>query len=100
MKLFRKYFRDESGSTAIEYGVFVTILLFALISILGTGGALDGTYNKLTAINKALNGSVPTGQTQGQLQTQTGLVNQNHLPSDQVTESKDLTRERLVKHRQ
>jgi Flp pilus assembly pilin Flp len=52
--LFRQYCKDESGATAIEYGLCVLILLGALISIVGTGGAVDGMYQKLTAVIKAL----------------------------------------------
>ena len=54
-ELFRNYCKDESGATAIEYSLCCMILLAALISILGTGGAVDGTYQKLTAVTKALN---------------------------------------------
>ena len=76
--LFRHYFNDESGATVIEYSVFGVILVAVLISILGTGGGVDDTYQKLRAVTSALNGTEPVGQTgvQGQVQTQTGLVNQ------------------------
>jgi Flp pilus assembly pilin Flp len=53
--LFRQYCKDESGATAIEYGLCCMILLGALISIVGTGGAVDGMYQTLTAITGALN---------------------------------------------
>ncbi len=52
--LFRRFCKDESGATAIEYGLCVLILLGALISIVGTGGAVDGMYQKLTAIIRAM----------------------------------------------
>ena len=52
--LFRRYCKNESGATAIEYGLCCMILLAALISIMGTGGAVDGMYQKLTAIIKAM----------------------------------------------
>ena len=53
--LFRHYCKDESGATAIEYCLCCMILLAALVSILGTGGAVGDTYQKLTAVTKALN---------------------------------------------
>jgi Flp pilus assembly pilin Flp len=52
--LFRRYCKDESGATAIEYGLCCMILLAALISIVGTGGAVDSMYQKLTAIINAM----------------------------------------------
>ena len=52
--LFRQYCKDESGATAIEYGLCCMILLGALISIVGTGGAVDDMYQKLTAIIRAM----------------------------------------------
>ena len=53
--LFRQYCKDESGATAIEYGLCVMILLAAIISIAGTGGAVDGMYDKLNPVVSALN---------------------------------------------
>ncbi len=52
--LFRQYCRDESGATAIEYGLCCTILLAALIAIVGTGGSVDAMYQSLTAIVAAM----------------------------------------------
>ncbi len=52
--LFRQYCKDESGGTAIEYGLVVMILLAALISIVGTGGSVYDMYQKLTAIVTAM----------------------------------------------
>ena len=52
--LFRQYCKDESGATAIEYGLCCMILLAALISIMGTGGAVDTMYQKLTALINAM----------------------------------------------
>ncbi len=53
--IFRQYCKDESGATAIEYGLCCMILLGALISIVGTGGAVDSLYQSLTAIINAMN---------------------------------------------
>jgi Flp pilus assembly pilin Flp len=52
--LFRQYCKDESGATAIEYGLCCMILLGALISIMGTGGAVDTLFKKLTALVTAM----------------------------------------------
>ncbi len=52
---FCQYCNDESDATAIEYCFCCTILLASLISILETGGAVGSTYQKLTAVTKALN---------------------------------------------
>ena len=70
----------ESGTTAIEYGFFGMILMVVLISFLRTGSAVDGAFQKLTAVTRALNGSAPAGQTQaqGQLRTPSGLVDKTH----------------------
>ncbi|MDH3195558.1 MAG: Flp family type IVb pilin [Hyphomicrobiales bacterium] len=48
--LFRQYCEDESGATAIEYGLCCMILLGAIIAIVGTGGAVDALFQKLVAI--------------------------------------------------
>ena len=48
MNTFKRFIKDESGATAIEYG-----LLAALLSILVVGGAtlagdaIDGIFNKV-----------------------------------------------------
>ena len=52
--LFRQYCKDESGATAIEYGLVATIMLTALISIIGVGGAVDAMYQTLAAIVNAM----------------------------------------------
>ncbi len=55
--LFRQYCRDESGATratGIEYGLCCTILLGALIAIVGTGGSVDAMYQSLMAIVAAM----------------------------------------------
>lgn len=54
INLLRRYCKDETGATAIEYGLCCMILLGALIAIVGTGGAVDGMYQKLTAVIRAL----------------------------------------------
>ena len=52
--VFRRYCKDESGATAIEYGLCATIVLTALIGIIGTGGAVEAMYQSLVAIVNAM----------------------------------------------
>ncbi|MBW8734538.1 MAG: Flp family type IVb pilin [Asticcacaulis sp.] len=49
MKQFLAQFsRDESGATAIEYGLIAALIAVALIAILTTlGSNLSGTFNKV-----------------------------------------------------
>ena len=41
----RRYFADESGASAVEYGLVVTILSLALLGIVGTGSSLAELYD-------------------------------------------------------
>ena len=53
MKLFREILEDESGATAIEYGLIAALVAVALIAALqGMGGSLT---NKFTKIANELN---------------------------------------------
>ncbi len=51
MKQFLTQFsRDESGATAIEYGLIAALIAVVLIGILTTlGGNLSGTFDKVAA---------------------------------------------------
>ena len=51
MKHFLTQFsRDESGATAIEYGLIAALIAVVLIGILTTlGGNLSGTFNKVAS---------------------------------------------------
>ena len=56
MKLFNEILNDESGATAIEYGLIAALIAVALIAALGSlGGSLDNTFsgvsNELTTAN-------------------------------------------------
>jgi pilus assembly protein Flp/PilA len=53
--IFARFVKDESGATAIEYGLIAALLSVAIIATLQLlGGALDTTYNAiLTAITSA-----------------------------------------------
>jgi pilus assembly protein Flp/PilA len=52
----RRLWSDESGATAIEYGLICAMIAVVVISIAGVGGGLTATYNKLSAIVTALGG--------------------------------------------
>ena len=52
-KLFAKFLKDESGATAIEYGLIAALISLAIVTGAGLlGGALDnqfsGIANQLT----------------------------------------------------
>jgi pilus assembly protein Flp/PilA len=57
-KIFARLIKDESGATAIEYGLIAALISVALITGATTlGGALDNTFSKLggkltTAVDK------------------------------------------------
>ena len=51
----RRFWSDESGATAIEYGLICAMISVVIIGITATGGGLTVTYNKLIAIISALN---------------------------------------------
>ena len=43
----KKFFNDESGATAIEYGLIAALIAVALVAILTTlGPKLAGTFGK------------------------------------------------------
>lgn len=45
MKTINKFFRDEAGATAIEYGLIAALIAVALIVVLGNlGGELNTTF--------------------------------------------------------
>jgi pilus assembly protein Flp/PilA len=52
----RRFLADESGATAIEYGLICAMIAVVVISIAGVGGGLTVTYNKLNAVIEALGG--------------------------------------------
>jgi pilus assembly protein Flp/PilA len=52
-KLLRKFRRNQSGATAIEYGIIVALIAVASIAVLTTSGTrFQGV---LTAANNAMN---------------------------------------------
>jgi pilus assembly protein Flp/PilA len=51
-KLFSRFLMDESGATAIEYGLIAAGISVAIIAVVqGIGGRLNATY---TTVNTAL----------------------------------------------
>ena len=58
MKFINKLFRDESGATAIEYGLIAALIAVAAITAFtAVGTSLDGTFNGIsTKLNSAIAG--------------------------------------------
>jgi pilus assembly protein Flp/PilA len=49
-KLVSRFVRDESGATAIEYGLIAAGISIAIITIVGNlGTKLSGTFNSISA---------------------------------------------------
>ena len=56
-KFFNRFAQDESGATAIEYGLIAALIAVALITILGTlGSSLHDTFS---AVSTKLDGAKP-----------------------------------------
>ena len=52
IKLLAKFAHDESGATAIEYGLIAAGISIAIITVVGTDGTkLNGTF---TSVSSAL----------------------------------------------
>ena len=51
-----KFFADESGATAIEYGFVAGMMLLVVVGIASTGGSLGGLYEKVGLISVAVGG--------------------------------------------
>ncbi|MBB3655839.1 pilus assembly protein Flp/PilA [Rhizobium sp. BK650] len=58
-KLFSRFLKDESGATAIEYGLIAALISVALITGATTlGGRIGTTFNNLaTKMNNAVTAS-------------------------------------------
>jgi pilus assembly protein Flp/PilA len=47
-KFFNRFAKNESGATAIEYGLIAALIAVALITVLGTlGDNLNATFNSV-----------------------------------------------------
>lgn len=55
MKLMTKLFKDESGATAIEYGLIAALIaVAAILAMTQLGNGLKTTFNKVTTeLNRA-----------------------------------------------
>jgi pilus assembly protein Flp/PilA len=48
MTLFKRFLKDESGATAIEYGLIASLIAIAIIAALGSlGTELSSTLNNV-----------------------------------------------------
>lgn len=58
MKHFKDLLEDESGATAIEYGLIAALVAVALITILGTlSTSLTGTFQRVATELDTASGS-------------------------------------------
>lgn len=47
--LIKNFANDESGATAIEYGLIAALIAVALVTVLGTlQGKISGTFTKIS----------------------------------------------------
>ena len=54
--MIKRFLADESGATAIEYGLIVGIMAVVVLGIAATGGALTAIYEKVSLIIAAMAG--------------------------------------------
>ena len=54
--MIKRFLADESGATAIEYGLIVGIMALVVFGIAATGGALTAVYDKVSLIIGAMVG--------------------------------------------
>ena len=46
--LIKRFLRDESGATAIEYGMIVALIAVAILATVGTiGGQIQATFGSI-----------------------------------------------------
>ena len=55
--MIARFVADESGATAIEYGIIVGIMSVVIVGIAATGGALDAVFQKVSLIINAIAGA-------------------------------------------
>ncbi len=49
MKLLQRFLRDDSGATAIEYGLIAALIAVGIIAAATTlGGSLSRVFNRIT----------------------------------------------------
>jgi pilus assembly protein Flp/PilA len=54
MNMFSRFVRDESGATAIEYGLIASLIAVVIIAVLGSIGT--NLQTKFGAVNTGLGG--------------------------------------------
>ena len=54
--MIKRFLADESGATAIEYGLIIGIMAIAVFGIAASGGALAAIYDKVRLIIAAIGG--------------------------------------------
>ena len=60
LKHIRTFLADESGASAVEYGLIVGLIAAVIVAVLGTlGGGLNGLF---TAISDSITTASPNGQ--------------------------------------
>ncbi|MFT4091641.1 MAG: Flp family type IVb pilin [Asticcacaulis sp.] len=48
-KFFNRFIKDESGATAIEYGLIAALIALAIIGVVSTiGGQLQGAFQGIS----------------------------------------------------
>jgi len=48
MNMFKRFLKDESGATAIEYGLIAALIAVVIIATVGlVGEAVDDTFKKV-----------------------------------------------------
>ncbi len=57
----RRFWAEEAGATAIEYGLIAGMMSIVAVGMAATGGALDGVYKKISDIVAALGGGAGGG---------------------------------------
>ena len=61
----QRFLADETGATAIEYGLICGMIAVVVLGISATGGAVSALYNKLASIATALIGGGGSGGSGG-----------------------------------
>jgi pilus assembly protein Flp/PilA len=50
MERIKNFFKDESGASAVEYGLLVSLIAVAIIgAVTALGGGITGTFGKAAA---------------------------------------------------
>lgn len=57
IRLLERYRCDQSGATAIEYGLLAAMIGVVLVAIFATGDATEALYDTLLAIADAMAGA-------------------------------------------